>query len=69
MKFFLSGVDKNECKDKDSNECHKYAVCINEDGGYKCRCRKGFEQHKEGRVCIRKSKMAFLCMDRIFLHC
>lgn len=34
--------DINECSDGKLNRCHQQAKCINLEGSYKCRCRRGY---------------------------
>ncbi|KAG9510815.1 Serine/threonine-protein kinase ICK, partial [Fragariocoptes setiger] len=35
-------VDIDECASPTTNTCSRYADCLNRDGSYECRCRRGF---------------------------
>ena len=35
-------VDIDECLEQSANECHAHANCINTQGSYNCKCKKGF---------------------------
>ena len=35
-------------------------MCINTHGGYICKCKSGYKQHKNGRVCVDEGE---LCKD------
>lgn len=45
--YFFTRLDLDECAIP--NECDLNALCINTEGSYVCRCRKGFEG--DGRNC------------------
>ena len=42
--------DIDECKSGD--KCGKKAVCENRDGGYTCRCAKGYHRDEMTSLCI-----------------
>jgi Calcium-binding EGF domain len=37
-----SCINVDECGDRASNQCHRYAQCIDNYGGYECNCNDGF---------------------------
>ncbi|XP_028402826.1 fibrillin-2-like [Dendronephthya gigantea] len=52
----VTGATSYRCADLDEcwtklNNCDKNAKCINTDPGYLCRCRPGYTQYNDGRVC------------------
>ena len=46
-------IDTDECAFRE-NDCHRDAVCINTVGSYSCKCRTGFEDYKDGRLCLKE---------------
>ena len=49
----------DECK-LNAHNCDKKARCINIIGDYKCRCEEGFENSKDGRLCLKKGVVYIL---------
>ena len=46
----------NECQTKE-DACDKNAICINHDGSYECRCRKGFSQAEDEGSCVENNHL------------
>lgn len=44
-------LDNNECHEK-TNNCEQ--ICINELGGFSCKCRQEYLLNNDGRSCRRK---------------
>ena len=64
--WYYFPLDVDECASKEHN-CDQNALCINLAGRYKCVCKEGFEQFKEGRYCIKKEgKHRYLTAKRLF---
>lgn len=42
-------LDKDECADKDANDCDPNAMCTNIEGSYVCRCFRGYQG--DGKSC------------------
>ena len=40
--FPPSQLDFNECDDKETNNCHEHATCINKPGSFECECKDGY---------------------------
>ncbi|XP_023932197.1 mucin-5AC [Lingula anatina] len=55
----LSVTDADECANPDTNDCSPSAICVNQEGGYTCRCRGNYRDNsalptiKPGRSCGR----------------
>lgn len=68
VSIFFSDID--ECT-SNTHTCDKNAVCTNNLGGYKCRCKQGFEHFKEGRFCVREgafiSRLIFSINLQVFI--
>ena len=63
--YFYEDVD--ECK-TNTHTCDKNALCMNQWGGYKCRCNDGYEEHNSGRICSKKGEiLRHVCRHPIFL--
>ncbi|KAL9970899.1 hypothetical protein ACROYT_G023354 [Oculina patagonica] len=47
-------IDIDECE-IDKHDCPKYSKCENKDGGYNCRCKKGYKKTPQGacsEICV-----------------
>ena len=51
--MYICKTDVNECADKELNDCHKSAECINTNGSYMCTCGAGYTG--DGQNCTGKA--------------
>jgi hypothetical protein len=54
--LYIFYEDVDECK-TNTHTCDKNALCMNQWGGYKCRCNDGYEEHNSGRICSKKGEI------------
>jgi hypothetical protein len=50
---FCSDID--ECA-KGEDDCHRDAICVNTIGSFSCVCRAGFQDFKDGRLCLNEDE-------------
>ena len=65
--LFTLNKDLDECK-TNIHTCDKNAICINQVGGYKCRCRDGYDHLNNGRLCLKTGTIIFLLILRPQKH-
>lgn len=51
-------MDPNMTRCEDGHDCSYYAVCVDSDDGYVCRCHKGY--YGDGRTCIGNNRYQIL---------
>jgi hypothetical protein len=47
--------DTDECA-SGQDDCHRDAVCVNNIGSYSCKCKPGFLEFKDGRLCLKEEE-------------
>jgi hypothetical protein len=50
--------DTDECA-SGQDDCHRDAVCVNNIGSYSCKCKPGFLEFKDGRLCLKEEEGEF----------
>ncbi len=51
----LFSLDIDECAIGE-DDCHRDAVCLNNVGSFSCVCAAGFQEFKEGRLCLKEDE-------------